>query len=277
MMLEVSRLDLVVDGARLEAEWIEPSDARDPLPEGGAAPAIVFLHEGLGSVSAWRDFPARLVAATGLRALVYSRRGYGKSDPATLPRPPTYMQDEALLSLPRVLDGAGVGSCVLFGHSDGGSIALVFAGSGLPQAERVKALVLEAPHVFVEDVSVASIAAAREAYATTDLKARLARHHGANVDVAFRGWNDAWLDPRFRAWNIEGSLPGVRVPSLVVQGEDDAYGTLAQVEAIERGSGGPVERLVLARCGHAPHRDRPDEVVEAVVGFLGRAELYRRA
>jgi pimeloyl-ACP methyl ester carboxylesterase len=181
------------------------------------------------------------------------------------------MHDEALTVLPELLDVAGVRECVLFGHSDGGSIALIFAGSGLAQSERVLSLVLEAPHVFVEDVSVKSIAAARESYETGDLRARLARHHGANVDGAFRGWNDAWLDPAFRRWNIEEYLPRVRVPALVLQGEDDAYGTLAQVDAIEHGSAGPVTRLVLPRCGHAPHRDRPSEVEPAVTAFLAGA------
>jgi pimeloyl-ACP methyl ester carboxylesterase len=258
--------ELSAAGHRLEYAW------HGPPPD--AAPTLVFLHEGLGSVSAWRDFPGRLAAATGMGALVYSRWGYGKSDPVTLPRPLSYMQDEALASLPEVLDQAGVRSCVLVGHSDGGSIALVFAASELPQAARVRALVLEAPHVFVEDVSVKSIADARTAYETGDLRQRLARHHGPNVDGAFRGWNDAWLDPGFRAWNIESYLPRVRAASLVVQGEDDAYGTLAQIEAIERGSGAPVTRLVLPRCGHAPHRDRPDEVLEAVVAFLGAVGIY---
>jgi pimeloyl-ACP methyl ester carboxylesterase len=257
---------LTAAGHRLEFAW------HGPAP--GEAPTIVLLHEGLGSVSAWRDFPARLSAATGMGALVYSRWGYGKSDPVSLPRPLSYMHDEALSSLPEVLDAAGVRSCVLFGHSDGGSIAIVFAGSGLPQVERVRGLVLEAPHVFVEDVSVKSIADAREAYRATDLRARLERHHGTNVDGAFRGWNDAWLDPGFRAWNIETYLPRVHVPTLVLQGEDDAYGTLAQVDAIERGSGGPVKRLILPRCGHAPHRDRPDEVLEGTVAFVASLGVY---
>jgi pimeloyl-ACP methyl ester carboxylesterase len=251
---------LVIGGHRLEVAW------HGPPP--GAAPTLVFLHEGLGSVSAWRDFPARVAAATGMGALVYSRLGYGGSDGVTLPRPLSYMHDEALSVLPELLDVAGVGACVLVGHSDGGSIALIFAGSGLPQSERLLSLVLEAPHVFVEGVSVKSIAVARESYETGDLRSRLARQHGANVDGAFRGWNDAWLDPAFLRWNIQEYLPRVRVPSLVIQGADDAYGTLAQVDAIERGSGGPVTRLVLPGCGHAPHRDRPEEVVAAVAAFL---------
>jgi pimeloyl-ACP methyl ester carboxylesterase len=257
----MSDAHLVVAGHRLEVAW------HGPPPD--AAPTLVFLHEGLGSVSGWRDFPALASAATGMGAFVYSRLGYGKSDPVSLPRPLTYMQDEARLVLPDVLDAAGIRSCVLFGHSDGGSIALVFAASGLPQAARVTKLVLEAPHVFVEDVSVRSIAAARESYQAGPLRERLARHHGTNVDAAFRGWNDAWLDPGFRAWNIEEHLPRVRIPSLVIQGEDDPYGTLAQVDAIERGAAGPVTRLVLPACGHTPHRDRPEDVLSALRSFLG--------
>jgi pimeloyl-ACP methyl ester carboxylesterase len=254
---------LLAAGHRLEAVWLGPP------PD--LAPTLVFLHEGLGSVTAWRDFPQRLVDATGLGALVFSRWGYGQSDPVTLPRPLRYMHDEALRALPDVLDAAGVRDAVLVGHSDGASIALVFAGSGLPAASCVRALVLEAPHVFVEDVSVTSIAAAADAYWTGDLRARLARHH-ADVDGAFWGWNRAWLDPGFRSWNIEEYLPRVRVPSLVVQGEDDPYGTLAQVAAIEQKSGGPVERLVLPRCGHAPHKDQPDATIGAVARFV-RSQL----
>jgi pimeloyl-ACP methyl ester carboxylesterase len=242
-------------------------------PSPDRAPTLVFLHEGLGSVSAWREFPERLARATGMGALVYSRWGYGRSDPVSLPRPLTYMQDEALASLPEVLDEAGVRTCVLFGHSDGASIALVFAGSGRPQAARVRGLALEAPHVFVEELSIASIAAARDAYAgETDLRERLARHH-ADVEGAFRGWNDAWLDPAFRSWNIEELLPRVRVPALVVQGVDDPYGTLAQIDAVERRSGGAVTRVVLPECGHAPHRDRPDDVEAAVVAFVAGLPL----
>ena len=252
--------ELVAGGHRLEAVQLGPAP--------GAAPTLVFLHEGLGSVSAWRDFPARVVSATGLGALVYSRWGYGKSEPVTLPRPLTYMHDEALVTLPQVLVAAGIEQAVLVGHSDGASIALIFAGSGLPEASRVRGLVLEAPHVFVEELSVRSIAMAAEAYSTGDLRARLTRHHGDNVDAAFWGWNRAWLDPAFRAWNIEEYLPRIRAPSLVIQGQDDPYGTLAQVDSIETKSGGPVSRLVLPRCGHAPHRDQPEATIEAVARFV---------
>jgi pimeloyl-ACP methyl ester carboxylesterase len=231
-----------------------------------ARPTLVFLHEGLGSVAMWRDFPAKLAQATGAPAIVYSRFGYGRSDPLTGPREVRYMHEEALVALPVVREKLGLDDVILVGHSDGASIALVHAGSG---QWPVRALVLEAPHVFVEDISIAGIEAAREAYAATDLRQRLARHHD-NVESAFRGWNDAWLDPAFRAWNIEEYLPGVRCPVLAIQGEDDQYGTLAQVAAIERGVAGPFEKLVLAKCGHSPHRDQEQAVLAAMTDFIVR-------
>jgi pimeloyl-ACP methyl ester carboxylesterase len=230
----------------------------------------VFLHEGLGSVSTWRDFPARVAAATGCGALVYSRAGYGNSDPAELPRPVSFMHTEALVTLPEVLDSAGVRDAILFGHSDGGSIALIYAG-GVRDA-RLRGLVLEAPHVFVEDVSVESIRRAAEEYERGSLKQALARHHGRNVECAFRGWNRVWLEPSFRSWNIEEYLPRVIVPVLVIQGEQDEYGTLLQVRAIEEGCQGPVRSLVLTGCGHSPHRDQPERVLEAVTSLV-RDEL----
>lgn len=214
----------------------------------------------------WRDFPVRLAQATGLGALVYSRGGYGGSDPVPLPRPLRFMHDEALQVLPEVLATTGVRAAVLVGHSDGGSIALIHAGSG--GGGLVRALVLEAPHVFCEERSVRSIAAAAERFRQGDLRRALERHHGANVDVAFWGWNRAWLDPGFRDWNIEEYLPGVRVPVLVVQGEDDEYGTLRQLEAIEGGCASPVERLVLPACGHSPHREQEAPTLVAMSGFL---------
>jgi pimeloyl-ACP methyl ester carboxylesterase len=250
---------IVVGGRRLEHAWFGPRT--------GDAPTLVFLHEGLGCVGMWRDFPERVARETGWGALVYSRLGYGASDPCDLPRPLRYMHDEALDVLPAVLDEAGVREAVLVGHSDGASIAIIHAGAARGR-ERVRALVLEAPHVFVEDVSVASIAAAREEYEHGALRERLARWHGANVDCAFRGWNGAWLDSEFRRWNIEEYLPAIRVASLVVQGEDDEYGTLAQVRAIEDESGGPVGSILLPRCGHSPHRDQPDATAEAIRRFV---------
>jgi pimeloyl-ACP methyl ester carboxylesterase len=258
--LERAERELHVGGVRLEARWIgPPSDA---------APTLVFLHEGLGSASLWRDFPDRLAAATGCGALVYSRAGYGGSDPVVLPRPVRFMHDEAVV-LAGVLEQAAVREPILIGHSDGASISIIYAGGGAGSpVPGLLGLVLEAPHVFAEPHGLESIARIGEAYRTTDLRERLARHHGANVDVAFRGWNEVWLDPAFRAWNLEEYLPAIRVPALVLQGEADEYGTWRQVEAIERQSGGPVEALALPGCGHSPHRERPDLALAAMARFI---------
>jgi pimeloyl-ACP methyl ester carboxylesterase len=233
---------------------------------------LVFLHEGLGSAEQWRDFPAQVGNATERSTVAYSRVGYGGSAPVELPRPLTYMQDEAKEFLPRLLDALAIHSAILVGHSDGGSIALVHAAlDARSKRRRIRGVIAEAPHVFVEDVSVASIARAREAYETGDLRDKLARYHGPNVDGAFRGWNDAWLDPGFRSWNIEEYLPDIEAPVLVIQGDDDPYGTRAQVDAIVRQAGGPVETLMLAKCGHAPHRDQPEATLAAMVAFVKRS------
>jgi len=234
---------------------------------GAEASTIVFLHEGLGSAAMWRDFPAQLAEATGCRALVYSRRGYGGSDPVELPRPLDYMEQEGERELPALLRELGVARPVLFGHSDGASIALVCAGSGFP----VRGLVLEAPHVFCEELSVASIARAREQFdrgAPGGLRDKLARWHGANVDVAFRGWNDAWLDPRFRSWSLERFVANVRVPTLLLQGANDEYGTRAQLDAIARGASGRVQLELLESCGHAPHKDQPERTLALATAFI---------
>jgi pimeloyl-ACP methyl ester carboxylesterase len=177
------------------------------------------------------------------------------------------MHEEGFTGLPEVLDAAGVRTAWLVGHSDGGSIALLHAST--PRAlPRVRGLLLEAPHVFCEEVTVRAIAQARLEYLNGDLRARLARYHGPNVECAFWGWNRAWLDPGFRAWNIEDCLPSVTVPVLVIQGTDDPYGTLLQVDAIERGCSGGVRRCVFDRCGHSPHRDRPGETLREMASFL---------
>ncbi len=249
---------LKAGGHELEYVWHGPPPAD--------APTLVFLHEGLGCVSMWRDFPQRVAEATGCGALVYSRAGYGESDRISLPRPVFFMHGEALITLPEVIDATGVREAVLVGHSDGGSIALIHAGS--EKAQQVRGLVLEAPHVFVEDISVESIARAAQNYEHGDLRRGLMRYHGENVDCAFWGWNKVWLDPQFRLWNIEEYLPRITRPVLVIQGEDDEYGTLRQVEAIERGCRGDVESLILARCGHSPHRDQPERTLEAIVSFV---------
>lgn len=251
---------LEIGGGRLEAAWWGPE------PE--AAPTMVLLHEGLGSVSLWRDFPERLAAATGLGAFAYSRFGYGQSDPAALPRPLAYMHEEAREVLPRVLDAAGVRRCVLLGHSDGGSIAAIHAGSF--QGTRVRGLVLLAPHFFVEEAGLAAIRAAKQAFETGDLRARLARHH-RDPDLAFRGWNGAWLDPGFpRAFDLQPDIAHIRVPVLAIQGEADPYGTVEQLRLLEREAYCPVDGLVLPGVGHNPHQDAPEAVLAAVSEFTGR-------
>jgi len=251
---------LIAANHKLEYEW------HGPAPD--KAPTIIFLHEGLGCVAMWKDFPARVAEATGFGALVYSRAGYGNSDPIELPRPVSFMHDDALVVLPEIIDALAIEQPVLFGHSDGASIALIYAGS--INAGRVKALILEAPHVFVEDLGIQSITDAKQNFESGTLRSALERYHGHNVDCAFRGWNDVWLDPDFRSWNIESFLSGIKVPTLVIQGENDQYGTKRQFEAIQNGNSGAVETLLLADCGHSPHRDHPDEVLYAVTEFLNR-------
>ena len=265
---------------QLEYEWHGPS------PED--APTLVFLHEGLGCVAMWRDFPERLAEQTGCAALVYSRAGYGKSDPIELPRPVSFMHEEALTTLPLVLDAFAIRETIVVGHSDGGSIALIHAGG--TRGPEVRGLILEAPHVFVEEVGLESIRAIAEPYregaagrmpanrpqdagAPGLFKQRLARYHGAQVDQTFRGWNDVWLNPEFRSWNIEEYLPEIRVPVLLIQGADDQYGTREQIRKIEAGSRGPVQTVLLENCGHTPHLDQPERTIEAMKEFV--KEVFR--
>ena len=229
-------------------------------------PTIVMLHEGLGSVSMWKDFPDRLAATTGCRVLVYSRHGYGQSSVLAAPRTPDYMHEEARVWLPRLLERLEIPAPILFGHSDGASISLIYAA--LPSAT-VTGVIALAPHVKVEDITVASIADAKVAYETTDLRARLARHH-VDVDATFWGWNRIWLDPAFRNWNIEDLIPAIRAPVLAIQGINDEYGTLEQVESIRRRLPG-TELLALPDCRHSPHRDRPEAVLAATQAFVARA------
>jgi pimeloyl-ACP methyl ester carboxylesterase len=227
------------------------------------ARTIVFLHEGLGSISLWKDFPHQLAAACGCNALVYSRHGNGHSTPLSEPRLPDYMHREALDALPALLDALSIRDPILFGHSDGASIALIYAGSDLPPPA---AVVVCAPHVFVEDITINAIAAAKQAYATTDLPQRLARHH-ASAEQVFRGWNDIWLHADFRAWRIEEYLPRIRCPVFAIQGYDDEYGTMAQLECIQRHL--PATQLLkLTECRHSPHRDQPAAVTAASVDFI---------
>jgi pimeloyl-ACP methyl ester carboxylesterase len=231
---------------------------------GEAGPPVVFLHEGLGSLELWKHFTDDVRDALGgVATMAYSRHGYGRSDPAVEPRSVRYMHDEALIVLPALLAELGIERPLLIGHSDGASIAIIHAGSGHP----VAGLVLIAPHVFVEEVGVEGIEAARVAYTEGDLRARLDRHHD-DVDATFRGWNDIWLAPAFRAWNIEEYLPEISAPVLVVQGDRDQYGTLAHLDAIERGVAGRFEQLVIQGAGHAPHQESGAEVVAAIRRFV---------
>src|SRR5579864_3897007 len=232
---------------------------------GTKGPEIVFLHEGLGSVSHWKDFPASVAAATHCGVTIYSRYGSGQSDLHAEARGVRYMHEEALHSLPDLLGQLQIENPILIGHSDGASIALIYTGAH----DHVRGLVVLAPHVFVENLSVSSIAEAKVKFETTNLPEKLARHH-RDAARTFWGWNNIWLHPEFRHWNIEEYLPRITCPILAVQGLDDQYGTMAQVEAIEKQSGGPVEVIRLADCRHSPQRDQPDATLEAIAEFVSR-------
>lgn len=249
---------LDVAGQRLEYRMVGPRPSE--------APTLVLLHEGLGSAGLWGDFPERLSAATGAGVFVYSRAGYGQSSPVSLPRPLTYMHDEAQVALPAVLDAIGWQHGLLVGHSDGASIAAIYAGTH--QDHRLDGIVLIAPHFIVEDVSIASIREAKTAYETTDLKVKLGRWH-RDPDNAFRGWNDAWLDPAFRQWDISEQLAFIRVPMLIVQGVNDQYGTVKQIEVAKDECYCPVE-VALLDAKHTPQREAPDETLRVIADFSTR-------
>lgn len=231
------------------------------------APELVFLHEGLGSVSHWKDFPRRIAEATGCGVTVYSRYGSGQSDVLTEPRQVTYMHDEALSALPDLLAQLKIEDPVFIGHSDGASIAIIYAGA----RDHVRGLVLLAPHVFVEDLSVASIAEAKVKFETTNLPEKLARHH-RDPSRTFWGWNNIWLHPDFCSWNIEEYLPPITCPVLVIQGLDDQYGTIKQVEAIAIQCHAPGKTLLLRDCRHSPQRDHPDATLEGIRKFVDEIE-----
>lgn len=250
---------LTIGSADLEYRMIGPAP--------GDAPTIVLLHEGLGSAALWGEFPDRLQQATGAGVFVYSRAGYGASSPVTLPRPLDYMHVEALEVLPRLLDAIGFRRGLLVGHSDGGSIATIYAG-GI-QDHRIRGVSLIAPHFVVEDITVQSIAEIRKSYEAGDLKPKLARWH-SHVDNAFYGWNGAWLDPAFRNWDISDFLAYVRVPIQIVQGADDHYGTLKQIEIAEVECYCPVDVEIIAGAAHSPHREAADATLRAVAEFANR-------
>ena len=267
---------------RVEVGWNDRLLQLEALQISGPAdgPLLVFLHEGLGSVSMWRDFPTQLCERLGARGLVYSRPGYGRSTPRSQDERwgVDFMHRQAHEVLPALLQALNVQEPIwLVGHSDGGSIALLYAArhgsaangqSQAPEAPPLAGAIVLAPHILVEEVSVRSIEQARQAYLHTDLRQRLARHHD-DPDSAFWGWNDIWLSPAFRSWSIEADLHRIKVPVLAVQGVDDEYGTLEQIRGIARRVP-QTELLELPACGHSPHRDQPQALMEAVAGFVGR-------
>jgi pimeloyl-ACP methyl ester carboxylesterase len=236
-------------------------------PASDDAPTIVMLHEGLGSAGLWGDFPDKLQAATGAGVLAYSRAGYGASSPVKLPRPLDYMHVEALQVLPMLLDAIGFRRGLLVGHSDGASIAAIYAGG--VQDHRIRGLALIAPHFVVEDISVISIAEIRQTYQTSDLRSKLERWH-KDVDNAFYGWNDAWLDAKFRDWDIGEYLAYIRVPVAILQGADDQYGTIRQVEIAQQECYCPVDVTIIPGAGHSPHREAPGATLETIAEFATR-------
>jgi pimeloyl-ACP methyl ester carboxylesterase len=253
------RGEVLIDGKRLETLWIGPA-ARD-------RPTIVMLHEGLGSVALWKDFPQHLASRTGCGVFAYSRYGHGNSDRLLEKRHVEFMHHEGEVVLPELLDKVDISRPILLGHSDGGSISLIFAGT---YPDRPRGLILEAPHVFVEDLSVSSITQAKVAYVTTDLPRKLGKYH-QHVDATFWGWNDIWLDPQFRSWNIEEYLPAILCPILCIQGEEDEYGTSAQVKAVQARVPA-TEIIMLPNCKHSPHRDQAEVTLEWMAEFVAEVE-----
>lgn len=244
-------------GRSLAYEWVGE--------RANGKPVLVFLHEGLGSIRQWRDFPAKLAAATGCRGLVYDRYGYGQSEVlAEKRRTVRFMHDEALNALPEMLAALKIENPILVGHSDGASIALIHAGAGYS----ARGVVAMAPHVFIEPICISSIRKATETFERTDFAEKLGRYH-RDARKTFYGWADVWLDPQFGGWDIRDEyLPGVRSPVLAIQGFDDEYGTMAQLDEIERHLSGPCELIKLEQCGHAPFRDQPEIVLSEAERFV---------
>jgi pimeloyl-ACP methyl ester carboxylesterase len=231
----------------------------------GSRPTLVFLHEGLGSIEMWHDFPAIMAANTTCDCLMYDRWGHGKSDPLDVQRALGYVHDEALDSLPDVLNRVHVDDAILIGHSDGGSIALIFAAE---YPEIVRGIITEAAHVFVEEITLEGIREALDIYKNTELKQKLARYHGDNAEKIFGAWHETWLQPEFKSWDIQDCLPKITCPVLVIQGEDDQYGTIAQVQAISSQVTGPSKVLLIPNCAHIPHREAKDRVVQEMTKFI---------
>jgi|TARA_Y200000002_G_C22675147_1_gene661713 pimeloyl-ACP methyl ester carboxylesterase len=250
---------LTIGGLSLECAMWGPPPAE--------APTIFLLHEGLGCVALWRDFPEQLAAATGCGVFAWSRAGYGASDPKPLPWSLDYMEDEARDCVPQVLDAVGPQQVILLGHSDGATISALYAGG--TEDRRLWGVILMAPHFFTEPGGLASIADARTAYDTADLRDRLGKYH-SKVDNCFRGWNDSWLHPDFQEWNVSDCLDYIRVPVLAIQGHDDQYGTMAQIDEVVDRCYAPVDVLAIADCRHAPHMDAPRTVLDGIADFCRR-------
>jgi len=259
-------IQLKSNGKSLEYSCFGPSPDR--------APTILLLHEGLGCVALWRDFPAKLAKASGFGVMAYSRAGYGQSDPADLPRPLDYMTREAVDSLPQLIAAAGLQQIILLGHSDGASIAAIYGGS--VEDHRVRGLILMAPHFFTEDMGLASIAEAKVAYENTDLSTRMSKYHN-NPDNAFYGWNDSWLHADFKNWNITDVIDYIRVPVLAIQGREDQYGTTAQIEALKAQLYAPLETVLLENCQHTPFLEQPDLTLRSITKFCTRLHAIETA
>jgi len=245
-------------GIELEYKFIETIQINSPT--------LVLLHEGLGSIALWKDFPEQLHKATGCSVLAYSRQGYGASAKAELPRTTKYMHHEGEVILPVVLDYFNITNSVLIGHSDGASIALIHAGS--TQEQRIKALILLAPHVFVEDITIQSIQKAKDVFQNSNLPDKLAKYHKLNIEHVFWGWNDIWLHPEFKDWNIEEYLPQINIPLLIIQGRQDQYGTTLQVEKILRQTHGQASCSIFENCQHSPHADQKDLTIKAITQYM---------
>jgi len=248
---------VVADGHRLRVERLDPGGADGPW--------LVFLHEGLGSIGQWGEFPAALCAASGLPGLVYERWGFGESERLVLPRLRDYLHQEATRALPEVLAAFEIDAAIPVGHSDGGSIALLYAAHA---PTRVRGVVSVAAHVIIEELTLAGIRDAGEAFYHGDLRTRLARYHGDNTETMFRGWHETWLKAEFRHWQMLDRLPAIRCPVLAIQGEGDEYGTPEQVDAIVRGVSGPVDAYMVPDCRHSPHRQQAAPVLARINEFL---------
>lgn len=257
---------ITIDNVSIEGAWFGPQPSE--------APTIVMMHEGLGSVSTWRNFPERLAKATKAGVFVFSRAGYGRSSLVQLPRPLDYLQREAIDVLPKLLDAIGFERGILLGHSDGGSIATIYAGS--VQDHRIRGLVLIEPHFFVEDMNIAAIRKTAHDYKTTDLRSRLQRHH-ANADETMQGWLDFWLHPQFKLFDIREELRHIRVPILIVKGENDPYGTIEQIRAAENECYCPVESIIVPNARHAPHHEQPEPTLEAISSFINHILWFHEA